>query len=195
MHIRARCFALFTMLLLTSAATQAQVRIVALGDSNIAGKGVSTSQAYPAQLEAALRARGLDVTVSNAGINGNTTADVLSRLDRAVPDGTDFVIYSVGINDLFAGVSAEKMKQNFAEIGQRLKSRGIPWLAFGPNQVLGPFQGDIEGRADLHVEAPGQQRNLYHLNEAGYTIIVKRTMPKIFPMVKKIADAKKKQRG
>lgn len=194
MHIRAGLFAIFATLLLSSAA-QAQLRIVALGDSNLAGKGVSTSQAYPAQLEAALRARGLDVTVANAGINGNTTADVLARMDRAVPDGTDLVIYSVGINDLFAGVSREKMAQNFAEIGQRLKARGIPSLAFGPRQALGAFQGDLEKRADLHVEAPGQERNRYHLNEAGYAAVVKRTMPKIFPVAKKLADAKKKQRG
>ena len=42
----------------------AQVQIALIGDSNVYGKGVSPSQNYPSQLEAALRARGLNVRVA-----------------------------------------------------------------------------------------------------------------------------------
>jgi acyl-CoA thioesterase-1 len=61
--------------------------IVALGASNTYGKGVARNQAYPAQLEAILRAKGANVRVINAGINGDTTEGMLQRLDRTVPQG------------------------------------------------------------------------------------------------------------
>jgi acyl-CoA thioesterase I len=66
--------------------------IVALGASNTYGKGVARNQAYPAQLEAILRAKGLSVHVVNAGINGDTTEGMLGRLASAVPNGTSAVI-------------------------------------------------------------------------------------------------------
>ena len=51
--------------------------IVALGASNTYGKGVARNQAYPAQLEAILRAKGSTIRVVNAGINGDTTEGML----------------------------------------------------------------------------------------------------------------------
>ena len=62
--------------------------MVALGASNTYGKGVARNQAFPAQLEAILRAKGLNVRVINAGINGDTTEGMLQRMDGAVPNGT-----------------------------------------------------------------------------------------------------------
>jgi len=68
--------------LFASAAQAATV--VALGASNTYSKGVSRGQAYPAQLEALLRASGLNARVINAGINGDTTGGMLARLNSAV---------------------------------------------------------------------------------------------------------------
>ena len=62
--------------------------VVALGASNTYGKGVARNEAFPAQLEAILRAKGLNVNVINAGINGDTTEGMLQRLDSVVPNGT-----------------------------------------------------------------------------------------------------------
>lgn len=94
--------------------------VVALGASNTFGKGVARSQAYPAQLEALLRARGLSVRVINAGINGDTTAGMLSRLDRAVPKGTSVVILQPGGNDRRKGMS-----DNTPAIQSRLSALGV----------------------------------------------------------------------
>ena len=66
--------------------------VVALGASNTAGKGVSLSQAYPAQLETMLRARGFDVHVINAGVSGDTTGGMTARIESTVPKGTRVVI-------------------------------------------------------------------------------------------------------
>src|SRR5690606_26270966 len=56
-------------------------RILALGDSLTAGYGLPSDAAFPAKLEKALQAKGLDVTVDNAGVSGDTTAGGLARLD------------------------------------------------------------------------------------------------------------------
>jgi acyl-CoA thioesterase I len=68
------------------------VRIVALGGSNTAGEGVGRNAAWPARLEALLRGEGIDATVINAGINGDTTAGMRARLGSAAPAGRKVVI-------------------------------------------------------------------------------------------------------
>jgi acyl-CoA thioesterase-1 len=64
------------------------IRIVAFGGSSTFGQGLDRSDAYPAKLEKALRAKGFDVAVTNAGVSGDKIADGLDRLDRVVPAGT-----------------------------------------------------------------------------------------------------------
>jgi acyl-CoA thioesterase-1 len=48
-------------------------QVVALGASNTEGKGVGSSEAFPAQLQAMLRAKGAAMVVTNAGVSGDTT--------------------------------------------------------------------------------------------------------------------------
>jgi acyl-CoA thioesterase-1 len=98
--------------------------VVALGASNTYGKGVGRNEAYPAQLEALLRADGHQSRVVNAGINGDTTGGMLRRLDRAVPKGTAVVIVQPGGNDRRKGIEGDRAG-NIAAIEQRLRARGI----------------------------------------------------------------------
>jgi acyl-CoA thioesterase-1 len=100
------------------------VTIVALGASNTYGKGVARNQAYPAQLQALLRAQGRSARVVNAGINGDTTGGMLRRLDRVAPRGTRVVILQPGGNDRRRNVAGERAG-NIAAIEQRLGARGI----------------------------------------------------------------------
>jgi lysophospholipase L1-like esterase len=165
---------------LTTAAAAAEVRIVALGDSGIRGKGVLESQAYPAQLEAALQARGHRVTVTNAGVNGDTTAGVLGRLDSAVPAGTDIVILTIGFNDLMARhVSPADIAANKQTIVERLRAKGAEVY------LLEHMQQGIIDRGDLHVESARINPTQWHLNQAGYAIVVRRTLPAIEALVRK----------
>ena len=83
-------------LLATPAARAAPITIVAVGASNTSGFYVATESAYPAQLEAMLRAKGVNARVINAGRPFDTTASMLSRLDQAVPDGTNIAILQPG---------------------------------------------------------------------------------------------------
>jgi len=116
--------------------------IVALGASNTFGKGVAREQAYPAQLEAILRARGHDARVINAGVNGETTADMLRRLDQAVPKGTNVVILQPGGNDRRKGAEAERAG-NISQIRNKLEGRGIRVVMLENNMLRGlPHQPD-----------------------------------------------------
>ncbi|MGH6713928.1 MAG: GDSL-type esterase/lipase family protein [Bradyrhizobium sp.] len=112
--------------------------IVALGASNTYGKGVARNQAYPAQLEAILRAKGSSVRVVNAGINGDTTEGMLQRLDRTVPNGTSAVILQPGGNDRRKG-----SPDRTGEIQSRLSARGIPVIMLANGMLRGlPHQPD-----------------------------------------------------
>ena len=123
---------------LSFAAPANAATVVALGASNTYGKGVAPDQSYPAQLEAILRARGLSVTVVNAGINGDTTEGMLNRLDSAVPNGTRVVILQPGGNDRRKGRT-----DRTAEIQNSLRARGIRVIMLGNNMLRGlPHQPD-----------------------------------------------------
>jgi lysophospholipase L1-like esterase len=180
---KAKCFIVAVTALFSTATAFAEVRIVALGDSQIRGKGVPESQAYPAQLEAALRARGHQVTVTNQGINGDTTAGVLARLDGAVPPSTEIVILNVGVNDVKNhNVSPDVMIANKRTIVGRLRAKGAEVY------VVEHFQQGIIDRADLHVESSRipSWSTRWHLTPAGYAIVVRRTLPAIEALVRKV---------
>ncbi len=99
-----------------SAQTAAPLKIVAFGDSLTAGYGLSAQDAFPARLQAALKARGHNVEIENAGVSGDTAGDGLARLDWSVPDGTDAVIVELGANDMLRGFDPAMTKQTLAAI-------------------------------------------------------------------------------
>ncbi len=160
------------------AARAEPVRIVAIGDSNIAGKGVAFSDAYPAKLERALRAKGFDVHVTNSGITGDTTKGVPPRLDSSFLQGTQVAIVWVGINDLRAGVPAATVEADRQAIARHLRARGIAVLLLGPRH----------GLRNQPQYLQGDRQN--HLNPAGYDVMVARTLPQVQAL---LGRAKRKQ--
>jgi acyl-CoA thioesterase-1 len=106
----------------------ARAQIVAFGASNVSGEGVSADQAWPALLERLLRDKGYKVRVDNEGVAGDTTKDMLDRLDSAIPAGTTIVIldYSGGFfNNRKLGIPYEQGVADMKGIGNRLRARGI----------------------------------------------------------------------
>ena len=73
---------LATFFLSVKLALAGTITVLALGDSLMAGYGLEAQQAFPVKLQAALRAEGLDVTIINAGVSGDTAAAGLARLQR-----------------------------------------------------------------------------------------------------------------
>jgi acyl-CoA thioesterase I len=143
------------------AAAQAATVIVALGASNTYGRGVARGEAYPAQLEALLRARGHDVRVINAGINGDTTGGMLSRLG-AVPEGTRVVILQPGGNDRRKGRAGERAA-NIGAIESQLRARGVKVVML----ENGMFRG-------LPHQPDGQ-----HLTPEGYRMLARALMGRV----------------
>src|SRR6476659_5914696 len=88
--------ALSTFMCGSMAANAPPLRIVAVGASNTHGWYVGNQGAYPAQLQALLRAKGIDAQVINAGVPFDTTAMMLRRIDKDVPNGTDIAILQPG---------------------------------------------------------------------------------------------------
>lgn len=105
--------------------------IVAFGDSLTAGFGLPQDASFPAQLEAALKARGQNVTIINAGVSGDTTVAGLKRLDWAVPGDADAVIVELGANDALQGLPPAETKAMLAKIIERLQEKGLPILLTG----------------------------------------------------------------
>jgi acyl-CoA thioesterase-1 len=109
-------------------------RILAFGNSLFAGYGLQPEESYPARLEAALRARGVNARVINAGVSGDTTAAGLQRLAftlDAQQTRPDLFILELGGNDLLRGLSPDETRANLAKILAELKRRGIPVLVMG----------------------------------------------------------------
>ncbi|WP_369678919.1 arylesterase, partial [Novosphingobium sp. B 225] len=117
--------------------------MVALGDSLFAGYGLEPGQSYPAHLEKALRARGINAQIMNAGVSGDTTAGGLARLDFTLNSQKQppaLVLISLGGNDLLRGLPPEQTRANLDAILTKLDQRKIPAVLMGmlapPN--LGP---------------------------------------------------------
>src|SRR5262245_65907305 len=96
--VRGALIAAIAVTLLGLSPAAASVRIVAIGASNTSGWGVGEAAAYPAQLQALLKARGVDAHVVNAGVPFETTNGMLARIDTAVPIGRGLVIIQPGVH-------------------------------------------------------------------------------------------------
>jgi acyl-CoA thioesterase-1 len=189
-----------------AAAAEKPIKIVAFGDSLMAGYQLPMSAAFPAQLEKALKAKGLNVEIANAGVSGDTASGGLSRLDWSVPDGTDAVIVELGANDMLRNVDPKVTRAALEQIVTKLKQRGIevmlagmrsvanygeeyarqfnaiyPELATTHNLVFYPFFLD-----GIAADAKLNQRDGLHPTEAGVETIVTRITPKVEELIARI---------
>ena len=153
------------MLSAPDANAEAAVKIVALGASNTDGWGVDRSEAYPAQLQKLLRARGIDATVRNAGMPGDTTGGMLARLGSWLADDVRIVILQPGTTDERMGLMAERAS-NIAKIRAELEARNVKLIVI-ENSVL-----DALPRTELRGD------NI-HFTPAGYALLAERLLPQV----------------
>jgi len=143
--------------------------IVAFGASNTRGKGVSPSQAWPAHLDALLRARGVNASVINAGIDGDTSCGMLARMDSAVPPGTRVVILQPsGHNDRRKGCSG--LQANVARMKSRLAAR-----------MISVIHMDFIGRLKRRYEQPDG----IHLSAEGHVKAAAMILPQVLAAIRK----------
>lgn len=107
------------------------LKIVAFGDSLMAGYQLPQEEAFPMKLADALNAKGIEVSMTNASVSGDTTSGGLSRLDWSIPDGTEAVILELGANDALRGLPAATTRDNLDKMAARLKERNIPFILMG----------------------------------------------------------------
>ena len=113
------------------AAAGRPLRIVAFGDSLMAGYMLPNEDGFAPKLQAALRGQGYDVTVVNGGVSGDTTTGGLARLDWTLGAGADAVILELGANDMLRGIDPAIPAANLAKILDQLKAKHIPVLLAG----------------------------------------------------------------
>ena len=182
------------------------VKILVLGDSLTAGFGLPAEHSFPSRLQDALRKAGLNVTVINSGISGDTSAGGRARLGWALAAKPTHAIVELGANDGLRALDPKRTRENIGAILKHLKEKGIPTLLTGmyapPN--LGPTYGKafnsifpdmakkygaalypffLDGVA---LDPKLNQRDLIHPNKKGVEVIVKR----ILPYVKKLVAQK-----
>ena len=115
-----------------AAAAHMQVPVIlAFGDSLTAGFGLPAAAAFPAQLQARLKALGVAARVINAGVSGDTTADGLARLDWALADKPDLVILELGANDMLRGIDPKITRANLAALLAGIEKSGAKVLLAG----------------------------------------------------------------
>ena len=115
----------------TVGAAASEKRVIALGDSLTAGFQLPANAAFPHVLERALRERGHQVKVANAGVSGDTTAAALERLDWALGEGADAAIVALGANDMLRGLDPARTQDALDEIITRLKAKNVQVLLAG----------------------------------------------------------------
>jgi acyl-CoA thioesterase I len=140
-----------------SAATACNAQIVALGASSTAGYGVGAASSFPAQLQRILRARGRPMSVSNAGVSGDTTGGMLSRLQSAVPQGTKIVILQIAGNDALKRMSLVDAQANRAQIRRQLHARGIRTIE-ADGYVASALRAGLRQPDGIHMTVEGHRR-------------------------------------
>ena len=188
------------------AAAERTIRIVAFGDSLTAGFGLPQADAFPAQLERALKGKGYAVEVINAGVSGDTTAGGLDRFDWAVPDGADAAILELGANDALRGLDPARARANLDAIVGKLKARSLDVLLAGMvaprnwgDAYVASFDAIFPELARKHdallypffLEGVALQREFdlgdgLHPNSKGVAEIVKRILPQVEALIGRI---------
>ena len=107
------------------------VKMVVLGDSLSAGLGLSGPAAFPARLQKALKDKGIEVDMINAGVSGDTSSGGRDRLDWSIPAGTEAVIVELGANDALRGTDPAVTRTALSDIVSRLKARKIAVMLCG----------------------------------------------------------------
>jgi acyl-CoA thioesterase-1 len=153
---------------ISGAAHAKEIKVLALGASNTNGKGVAASQAWPAQLERMLRAKGYDATVTVNAINGDTSAGVLSRT-QSIPAGTRVVVFDTGgDNDRLRGLGGET-HANREKIAAAIRAHGAVPIQAPYLKLIGPQRSG----------GAGYQPDGIHLTPASHEKIAAYLLPRV----------------
>ncbi len=182
-----------------------QPRIVAFGNSLTAGLGVSSHEAYPAQLQRVLDMQGYKYRVINAGVSGETSAGGLRRVSWVLQSQPAIVILELGGNDGLRGLRIEETKSNLDQIIRRVEEAGaivvLAGMKLPPNygsDYTSRFENMYQTLADQHRltlipffldpvagSTTLNQADGIHPTAEGYRMIVDRIVPILTTVLEK----------
>ncbi len=189
--------ALLALQNMAATAEPGAVKIIAFGDSLIAGLGLAPEATFPVRLEAALRAKGHRIEIVNAGVSGDTASGGRARLGWALPEDADAVIVELGANDALRGIDPAATEAALDGLLADIRGRGLPVLLAGmlapPNMGAAygeQFNGMFPRLAEKHgvlfyrffldgvaAEPDLNQSDGIHPNADGIAVIVERMLP------------------
>ncbi|MBT8245269.1 MAG: arylesterase [Winogradskyella sp.] len=116
--------------------------ILCFGDSITAGYGLDDSNdAYPAVLQEKIDALGLDYTVINSGLSGETTAGGKGRIDWVMNQDVDIFLLELGANDGLRGVPLSETRSNLQAIIDVVKAKSPDTTIILAGMELPPNMG------------------------------------------------------
>jgi acyl-CoA thioesterase I len=179
------------------------VKILALGSSLTQGYGLPPGTEFTTQLQAALKAKGIDAVVTNAGVSGDTSAGGLARLDWSLADHPDAVILELGSNDMLRGTPPAETEKNLRAILARLKATHVKVMLTGMHaqrnlgadyvREFDAIYPRLAPQADVFypffldgvaLKPKLNQADGMHPNPAGVKVIVARMLPYILKLLR-----------
>jgi len=105
--------------------------LICYGDSITAGLGLRDGEAYPADLQKLLDARGYAYKVLNQGTSGATTKDALAGLPYVLRLHPAIVIVEFGGNDGLRGLPVDQTRANLDQVLTGLEKAHVKILLAG----------------------------------------------------------------
>ncbi len=183
-----------------------ELKLLAFGDSLIAGYGLPKKDGFSDQLEATLNHAGIRLKVINAGVSGDTSAGGLSRIDWALGANPDAILLELGANDSLRGIDPAITKMNLQKILTKLQKIGAPILFAG--MIAPPNMGKEYGlefeKVYLELAEANEvifyrfflegvagvpelnQEDGIHPNKEGVLKIVKKIAPFVIELLKRV---------
>ncbi len=184
------------------------IRLVAIGDSLIAGYGLPAEDGFVSQLENALIEKSYDVRLVNAGVSGDTTNGALARIDWVLAEPYSAVILHVGYNDAFRGIPTGQVHQNLERLLAKIDQRGLPTLlagAMAPRNLGADYYlafdaifPQLSNQYDLvhypfflegvATEPTLNQADGIHPNKDGVSLIVRQMLPYVEQLIERLME-------
>lgn len=111
--------------------------ILFYGNSLTAGYGLDQNESFPSLIEDRIDSLGLDYSVVNAGLSGETTSGGLKRIDWVMKQPVDIFILELGANDMLRGLPIDETRKNLAEIISIVKAKN-PNIKIGLCEMMAP---------------------------------------------------------
>ncbi len=107
------------------------VKVLALGDSLTQGYGLPEQDGLVPQMQKWLNDQGVEATLINAGVSGDTTAGGAARVEWSLTPEVDAMIVTLGGNDLLRGIDPAVSRGNLEVILQVAQAKGVEVLLVG----------------------------------------------------------------